>query len=559
MYSDARRAYHIARVDFLARLRTRKLLVFLAAVIYVGYLINSGSFGVFYTVSDGPSVNGALTAPLVGLNAGMAGSTVMLLAGFYVLRGGLERDARHGHTPLLTSSQTSEPVYLLGKLLSHVAVGTLTAAVLAGAAVINHAVYGVGSTEPVAISWPVFVMVVPLTVFVGAIALLFGAVDPLAGTLGRIGYFFGATFLISAQLLRPESAVPAAIPLPVKAFDVVGITLAYDLTFESIRAAVPAFESGYANFGTGGSTAETFRYEGGRWPLWFFAQRVGTVATGVVVTLVATLPFNWARSSDGVLARIRRRLPFGRTGPRPTGSTGQDTGATTPADEPNTPSATREDASLPSVGRRDAGGLHRVLRLEFRRLLRGQPRWWYLGTGALVTVPTAVAATGGADESLARGLLPLVAVWPLFVWSQVGSQTARHGVRPQLLSSTYPVGQLFAEWLAGCLVTVTVGIGVFAVLAATTGLSAAVGVVGLVVFPPSLALATGLWTGSPRLFEASYLGLWYVGPLNGGYVADFAGVTARGTAAGVPLVFAAVGVGLVAVAAQRRRVYSTVR
>lgn len=560
MDSDPRRAYHIARADFLARLRSRKLLVFLAAVIYVGYLINSGSFGVFYTVADGPSVNGALTAPLVGLNAGMAGSTVMLLAGFYVFRGGLERDTRHGHTPLLSSSQTSEPVYLLGKLLSNVAVGTLTAVVLAGAAVINHAIYGVGSTDPVAIGWPVFVMVVPLTAFVGAIALLFGTMDLLAGTLGRVGYFFGATFLISAQLLRPESAVPAAIPLPVKAFDVVGITLAYDLTFESIQAAVPAFESGYANFGTGGSTAETFRYDGGQWPLWFFAQRVGIVATGIVVVLVASIPFSWARSSDGVLARIWRQLPLGRTGSQSTASSTQGTEATTtPANTQSTHSATREDVSLPSVGQRGTGGLHRVLRLEFQRLLRGQPRWWYLGTGLLVTVPAVIAATGGGSESLARALLPLVAVWPLFVWSRIGSQTARHGIRPQLLSSTHPVGQLVAEWLAGCSVTVAVGIGVFAVLAATTGPSAAIGVVGLIVFPPSLALATGLWTGSPRLFEASYLGLWYIGPLNGGYVADFVGATSRGTAAAVPLVFAAVGIGLVAVAAQRRRVYSTVR
>jgi hypothetical protein len=83
--------------------------------------------------------------------------------------------------------------------------------------------------------------------------------------------------------------------------------------------------------------------------------------------------------------------------------------------------------------------------------------------------------------------------------------------------------------------------------------------VGLIVFPPSLALATGLWTGSPRLFEALYFALWYVGPLNGGYVADFVGVTSRSTAAAVPLIFAAIGLGLVAVAAQHRRVYSTVR
>ncbi|OYR47367.1 hypothetical protein [Halorubrum sp. Ea8] len=48
-----------------------------------------------------------------------------------------------------------------------------------------------------------------------------------------------------------------------KALDIVGLTLAYDLTFESIQAAVPGFESSFVNFGTGGSNAQTFRYEGG--------------------------------------------------------------------------------------------------------------------------------------------------------------------------------------------------------------------------------------------------------------------------------------------------------
>ena len=557
MRTDARRAYHIARADLTARLRSRKLLIFFAVVIYVGYLINSGSFGVFYTVSDGPSVNGALTSSLVGLNAGMAGSTVMLLVGFYVLRGSLERDDQHGHIPLLTSSRTSKPVYLLGKILSNTAVGALTAAVLAGAAVVNHSIYGVGATDPIAISWPVFVMVVPLAVFVGAVAILFETVDLLAGTLGRIAYFFGAIFLISGQMFRPETAVPAAIPMVVKALDVVGITLAYDLTFESIRAAVPGFESSFANFGTGGSNAQTFRYEGGPWPVWFFAQRLGTVVVGLAVTLVAALPFKWFQATDGVVTKVRQRLLLDETPPET---------ATQTASNPQTPmettdsavstSAVGDDVTIPPVTRRGTGGFRRVLTMELRRLLRGQPRWWYLGAGVLAVVPTGIALTGGGTEGAARGLLSLVAVWPLFVWSQIGSQTARHGIRPQVLTSDYPVGQLVAEWIAGCVITVVVGAGTFVIAVATGGPTALIGVTGLVIFPPSLALAAGLWTGSPRLFEALYLGLWYVGPLNGGFVADFAGVTARGTSLGVPAVFAAVGVGLVVVAAQTRRVYT---
>ncbi|MDB2253155.1 hypothetical protein PM033_15535 [Halorubrum ezzemoulense] len=557
MRTDVRRAYHIARTDIIARVRSQKLLIFFAVVIYVGYLINSGSFGVFYTVSNGPNVNGALTSHLVGLNAGMAGSAVMLLAGFYVLRGSLERDDRHGHLPVVTSSQTSKPVYLLGKLLSNTAVGVLTAAVLAGAAVVNHSIYGVGATDPIAISWPVFVMVVPLTVFVGAVAMLFDTINLLAGTLGRIAYFFGAIFLLSAQSARPETAVPAAVPTTVKALDIVGLTLAYDLTFESIQAAVPGFESSFANFGTGGSNAQTFRYEGGPWPAWFFAQRLGTVAVGLAVTLVAALPFNWFRTTGGVVEKVRRRLPLDETPPETATQTASNPQTPTDTADPAvSPSPVGDDVTIPPVTRRGAGGFRRVLTMELRRLLRGQPRWWYLGAGLLAVVPAGIALTGGGTEGAARGLLSLVAVWPLFVWSQIGSQTARHGIRPQVLTSDYPVGQLVGEWIAGCLITIVVGAGAFAIAVATGGPTALIGVTGLVIFPPSLALAAGLWTGSPRLFEALYLGLWYIGPLNGGFVADFAGVTARGTSLGVPIVFAAVGVGLVVVAAQTRRVYT---
>jgi hypothetical protein len=487
----------------------------------------------------------------------MAGSTVMLLAGFYVLRGSLERDDQHGHIPLLTSSRTSKPVYLLGKILSNTAVGALTAAVLAGAAVVNHSIYGVGATNLIAISWPVFVMVVPLAVFVGAVALLFETVDLLAGTLGRIAYFFGAIFLISGQMFRPETAVPAAIPMVVKALDVVGITLAYDLTFESIRAAVPGFESSFANFGTGGSNAQTFRYEGGPWPVWFFAQRLGTIVIGLTVTLVAALPFNWFRATDGLLTKVRRRLPLDETSPA--GTTHPDSTPQTPADTTDTAMSAptvSDDITIPSVTQRGTGGFRRVLTMELRRLLRGQPRWWYLGAGLLLLVPLGIALTGGGNEGVARGLLPLIAIWPLFVWSRIGSQTARHGIRPQILTSEYPVGQLFAEWLAGCLITVIVGAGAFTIFVATVGPTALIGIAGLVTFPPSLALAAGLWTASPRLFEALYLGVWYIGPLNGAFVADFVGITPRGTALGIPLIFALAGVVLVAAAAQHRRVYT---
>jgi hypothetical protein len=286
------------------------------------------------------------------------------------------------------------------------------------------------------------------------------------------------------------------------------------------------------------------------------------------VTAAATVPFDRVRTTaPGPLGRLHRLLSPGGILARIRSAGGSlEQGPVDPEDGSGG-QPTVEAVSLSPVTGRDTGGFGRVGGVELRRILRGQPRWWYLGAVASIAVPAGVAATGG-DTGLARGLLPLVAVWPLFVRSQVGSQTTRYRIRTrilasrypvgQLLASRYPVGQLLAEWLAGGLVAAGVGSATFVLVALNAGPTALVGVAGAVVFPPSLALVTGLWTGSPRLFEALYLGLWSVGPLNRGFVADFVGVTARGLSTGVPLVFAAVGIGAVAVATHRRRVYRPV-
>jgi len=37
---------------------------------------------------------------------------------------------------------------------------------------------------------------------------------------------------------------------------------------------------------------------------------------------------------------------------------------------------------------------------------------------------------------------------------------------------------------------------------------------GAVLFIPALAVALATWSGSSKLFEATYLMLWYFGPMN---------------------------------------------
>ena len=82
--------------------------------------------------------------------------------------------------------------------------------------------------------------------------------------------------------------------------------------------------------------------------------------------------------------------------------------------------------------------------------------------------------------------------------------------------------------MAGVLVAAAVGGGVAAryLIAGDFGALAAWAVGAL--FIPSLALALGVWSGSGKLFEAVYLVIWYIGPMNRTPQLDYLGATGRG-------------------------------
>jgi hypothetical protein len=77
------------------------------------------------------------------------------------------------------------------------------------------------------------------------------------------------------------------------------------------------------------------------------------------------------------------------------------------------------------------------------------------------------------------------------------------------------------------------------------------------LFVPSLALALGAASGSPRLFEIVYLLLWYCGPMNHVALLDFTCLSAPRPAVH-PLLYLALAAGLLAAACliRRRQTYA---
>jgi hypothetical protein len=171
-----------------------------------------------------------------------------------------------------------------------------------------------------------------------------------------------------------------------------------------------------------------------------------------------------------------------------------------------------------------AGAASRFVRLvhaEWRLALRGVSLWWWVVTAANV------AGCMFAPMEIARAyLFPFAWIWPLLIWSGLGTRETRWGTEALFHSSPGPLSvQLPAAWIAGVLVAMAAGAGMalrFLVTGETASLVAWLAGAG---FVPALALALGSASGQSKLFEIVYLIGWYMGPLNKFPYVDFMAVT----------------------------------
>ncbi|MFC6974463.1 hypothetical protein ACFQL1_06930 [Halomicroarcula sp. GCM10025709] len=536
-----RNIYHVAKADFVQRVSSRRLFALLAVLIYCGYLVNVGEIELVYQheVPTGQFNNyyGEPTAAFIGAKAAITGTFFLLFGGFYLLKNSLSRDRRYNVDQLVASTPTSDWEYLTGKWVSDLALSTVVISALGGATLINHAIHGIGPTNPFDLLFPLFVLGVPFGGLIGALSLLVETTERFDGTLGNILYFVLAMVIISQA--RVEGVLPEAIPLSIKLLDLTGLVATYDAMSDALRSVAPAYTGGTASFGQIYSgTTETYRWTGGGWPVWLYMQRFGLVLASLGLVRVAAVSFTRFKNSAGdsetsQLWRIISVLPL--------------VGESTTASVEDPPTA--DEMSLTSVTERDAGGFVRIVGAELRLAVRGQRWWWYVGVVGFLLL----GVVNISPHILREIFLPLAFVWPIFVWSDLGVRAARNRVIPLIMSSRRPLGQVLAEWMAGVLVASIVGLGVTASLVSAGHFDIILGFLGAVIFIPSLAVAAGIWSQSSRLFEIVYLVLWYIGPLNGVPPLDFLGVNPTSVSSNIPLLFAGFGIMALASAIYRRR------
>ncbi len=488
------RVYHLMRADFYERARRYSFLITLGLVVFVAYFYLPPPGVRSFALGLG-NYRGVYNSAWVGGSVAVLCSMLLSLPAFYLVKNAVERDERTRVGQILATTPMSKPVYTLGKAFSNFVFLAVMVGVIAVASVAMQLIRAeVLHLDLWALLSPFLFCALPAMATIAALAVLFETIAWLRGTVGNVLYFFLWLGILILSL-------PGALQIAVLA-DPWGISVIASAMMRDTAAAFPDYTGDFL-FGGGDPAAPsgTFVWEGVHWTSGILLGRLIWLGVAIGLGLLAAVFF---RRFDPASARIKRARETAAPPPREAEQI-----------EPVVPAG---PVSLTPVDSRFQPRRGALLLAELRLLLKGTPWWWFLAALGLIIAGIAV------PTSAQRWILAAAWLWPLALWSSLGSREERHRTHQIVFSTPHLLGrQLPALWLAGVVVALVTGSGMairFA-LAGDWAHLAAWGTAAL--FIPSLALALGVWSSSNKLFEVVYTALWYVGPVNQTPYLDFMG------------------------------------
>lgn len=478
--STGRSVLAIARADFLERVRRYSFLVTLMAAVYLGYAAATGKI----VVALG-NYRGVYTSGWIGVMVALVTTTFASWIGFYIVKNVVDRDRQTGVGEILAATPLSKTAYTLGKVISNFLVLAAIVLVLALAAIVMMLFV---REDPHVDLWALFspflLIALPALALTAAMAILFEMIPFLRTAFGNVLWFFVWSFGI-------------ALPIATKArwLDPAGIETVGRSMTEAARRVIPGYTEGFS-LTIGGRQvvlAPSLRWPGVHWTLTQILLRLAWVVVALAVAVLAAAFF------DRFDPARRRRFALPARSNR----------STADAQPVRLQSATPTHVtSLSPVLR--SGGFARLVVAELRLGLKGLPWWWYV-----VALGLLIAQFASSLDASRGPVLATAWIWPLTVWSAMGTRESRYGTGALLFSSARIVPrQLLAAFLAGVVVAVVIGAGAAVRLLFAGALTGLLAWFAGVLFIPALALCLGVWTRTTKAFEGLMAALWYVGPLN---------------------------------------------
>ena len=512
--------YHLALADFFERVRRTGFLLILAAVIVLGLLVNNGTLGM--DLGQGATdaafmtrYHGELNSAWVGTMTVMVVNTFLGLFGFYLVSDSIKRDVHTGVGQIIATTPLRRATYLLGKWLSNFAVLAVLVLILALAAVIMVLLQSEAALDLGVLLMPFLVVALPNLALTAALAVFFETVPWLRGALGNVIYFFMWGGLVVLWQFT-------AVALP-SFQDPLGTNIVSQSFYASAIAAFPndPIKPGLSvgGFNIPGTEFKLVPWSGVDWTLSLIAGQWVWVIIGLGLILLSALWFaRFDPSREGLLRR-RATAVNGEESP-PAGLRIRLPKVALPS---LSPLISKLAQGSPFLG---------VLFAELRMLLNGRRWWWWAITAGL-----SFGILSSSTETVRDYLLPAAWLWPLTIWSEMGSREKQHNTHQFVFASARPVlRQLPAAWLAGVLATALLCVAAALYFILNGDLPGLAGWAGAVIFVPTLALTLGVFSSGSRLFEVIYVLWWYAGVWSQAPAINFT--------AGAPLVYLLAAAGL---------------
>jgi hypothetical protein len=213
--SVARAVAALLVADLRQRLRTPRFWLLIAGLAALMWWCFPAFDRDYLTVSVGEGMRGRYSSAWIGMVAALMYSTILSLAGFYLVRGTVVRDLETRTWQLLVATTMSRGGYLLAKWLSHMVMFAL----LIAAGLVVGLVAQYLRAEDLRIDLfelvkPVLVLTMPSLALTAALAVWFDLVPWLRRSAGNVLFFVLWVLLMSVGVSQADHAPGAALPWP---------------------------------------------------------------------------------------------------------------------------------------------------------------------------------------------------------------------------------------------------------------------------------------------------------------------------------------------------------
>ena len=511
---------HIAKADFLQRIRSYYFLIALGVCVFIIYSfvppVNAG-----YTMVSLGNYRGFYNSAWIGSMVAMC-VPFFALIGFYVVNNAVKRDITTGVGQIIATTRITKVQYLTGKLISNFAVLLVILLVIMIMTIIMFFVRGETSQlELGKLLFPLLILTVPAMFIIACLALVFDSLTDFSQGFLNIAYFFVWIFMISGSLGSPATDVLG------------GNTCLIDIK-NAITTIHPDWNG---NSGTGILVTDSlgkckvFTWQGMNWTPWIFLARIFWVVVAFGLVLIASLRFN--RFDTSVIRIKKQRTSWFTRKPA---------------------AVTDNHYSHSGISYRDLplGGARfsyfSMLKAELRMMLRGQTNLWMFLTAGLFTASAFTPLKFAYPVAL-----PLLWGLQILILSKLGSREFTNRCNDYIFSAAYPLKrQLPATLLAATFILLFLALPVLVRVLLCGNFYSAYAILVGALFVPVFAVASGILTGGSKLFEVFFTMMVYA-MLNRVPFCDFIGAIEKSQELGLANYLLIITVALLIVAFTGRK------